>query len=224
MTGASVGDALDVLLASAGSQDRDAALLAEMLPLADALAGSASPPDPARTRRVLRTAARWRYGTTSLPRLVGELHAAALGMPVAASGWRVGASAIRRSESGELVGAGAPPERIGELIDGLDRRVRAAVDPVAAAFDAYADIQVIHPFDDGNGRTGRLMLHLLLERAVGGAVPPVGLLLAAQGRAHEDALLGYDRGRPESWLAHVRACLERAATHAAGALHRAPTT
>ncbi len=61
---------------------------------------------------------------------------------------------------------------------------------VAQAAIAHAQFETIHPFVDGNGRTGRALIHLILRRR-GLAVrvlPPVSLVLATWARDYIDGL------------------------------------
>jgi len=61
---------------------------------------------------------------------------------------------------------------------------------VAQAAIAHAQFETIHPFVDGNGRTGRALIHLILRRR-GLAVrvlPPVSLVLATWAQSYVDGL------------------------------------
>ena len=61
---------------------------------------------------------------------------------------------------------------------------------VAQAAIAHAQFETIHPFVDGNGRTGRALIHLILRRR-GLSVrvlPPVSLVLAAWAQSYIDGL------------------------------------
>ncbi|UUY05081.1 Fic family protein [Svornostia abyssi] len=55
-----------------------------------------------------------------------------------------------------------------------------ALPAVAQAAIAHAQFETMHPFVDGNGRTGRALIHVVLKRRglVTTAVPPVSLVLA----------------------------------------------
>jgi len=86
-----------------------------------------------------------------------------------------------------------PPEYVAGLIDDLLRFVnRDDLSPVLQAAVAHAQFEAIHPFADGNGRTGRALIHFILRRRglAPHFVPPVSLVLAT----HKDAYIrGLDR-------------------------------
>nr|WP_294518577.1 Fic family protein [uncultured Rhodopila sp.] len=65
--------------------------------------------------------------------------------------------------------AGSPvvfpnPQQVPDLMQELGRRIEHAGPAPAAAFDAHFRLAAIHPFADGNGRTARLLMNLLLIR------------------------------------------------------------
>jgi Fic family protein len=120
-----------------------------------------------------------------------------------------------------------PPDRVEELLvdlcafcndDGLPAVAQAAI--------AHAQFETIHPFADGNGRTGRALVHVLLKRRglVGVVVPPVSLVLATWS---EDYVAGLTATRsynaPDSaeavgglnrWVSLFAAALTRAVADA----------
>lgn len=74
-----------------------------------------------------------------------------------------------------------PPERLPELLDDLTMFCNTdSLPAVAQAAIAHAQFETIHPFVDGNGRIGRVLIHLVLRRRGMAArvVPPVSLVLA----------------------------------------------
>ena len=69
---------------------------------------------------------------------------------------------------------------------------------VAQAAIAHAQFETIHPFNDGNGRAGRALLHVMLRN--GGATTrttvPVSAGLLSDTQAYYDALTAYRDGDP----------------------------
>src|SRR5487761_249992 len=84
-----------------------------------------------------------------------------------------------------------PPENVEDLMADLCAfSNKGALPAVAQAAIAHAQFETIHPFVDGNGRTGRALIHLILRRR-GLAVrvlPPVSLVLATWAQSYIDGL------------------------------------
>lgn len=71
-----------------------------------------------------------------------------------------------------------PPDLTPELMQDLVEYVSSNEhDPLLAACVAHAQFEAIHPFDDGNGRTGRALMHLMLRRR--GATSPLPIPFSA---------------------------------------------
>lgn len=73
--------------------------------------------------------------------------------------------------------AGSPvifpnPAKIPALMKGLGGWLQDAPPTPASAFEAHFRLTAIHPFSDGNGRTARLLMNMLLIR---GGYPPVAV-------------------------------------------------
>ena len=73
--------------------------------------------------------------------------------------------------------AGSPvifpnPAKIPQLMEEFGAWLKAAPPNPASAFDAHFRLTAIHPFGDGNGRTVRLLMNLMLIR---GGYPPVAV-------------------------------------------------
>jgi Fic family protein len=65
-----------------------------------------------------------------------------------------------------------PPAEIPALMGDFARWLAAAPDTPETAFTAHRRLVEIHPFNDGNGRTARLLMNLVLIR---GGYPPVAV-------------------------------------------------
>lgn len=74
-----------------------------------------------------------------------------------------------------------PADEVASLLDDLLRYVNGDDHPtLVQAAIAHAQFETIHPFADGNGRTGRALIHVILRRRglAPQFVPPVSLVLA----------------------------------------------
>ncbi|HET9657233.1 MAG TPA: Fic family protein [Kineosporiaceae bacterium] len=108
-----------------------------------------------------------------------------------------------------------PPGLVGPLMADLAGFCsRSDVDPVAHAAIAHAQFETIHPFADGNGRTGRALVHVLLRR--GGlavrTVVPVSTVLLADVNGYFSGLTDYRAGRLDLWLTRFAAATSLAAS------------
>ncbi len=104
-----------------------------------------------------------------------------------------------------------PPEMVATLLDDLCAFCNDdSLPPLAQAAIAHAQFETIHPFVDGNGRTGRALLHLVLRhRGLGLRVlPPISLVLATWSRDYVAGLTD-TRYEGESGSAEARAGLNR---------------
>lgn len=88
-----------------------------------------------------------------------------------------------------------PPEQhVGDLMADLCTFINDdALPPVAQAAVAHAQFETIHPFVDGNGRTGRALVHVILRRrgVAPKAVPPISLILATRAQDYIAGLTSF---------------------------------
>ena len=99
-----------------------------------------------------------------------------------------------------------PPPELTPCLDGWERFLRDdTLPPLVHAGIAHAQFEAIHPFLDGNGRVGRLLITLLLIAR--GIIPSPLLYLSAYFEATREeyyaCLLGVtQRGEWEEWLTY----------------------
>ena len=86
-----------------------------------------------------------------------------------------------------------PPEAVPTLVDDLVQCINAPVSgPIVHAAVVHAQFEAIHPFVDGNGRTGRALIHLMLRRSglTDVCTPPISFSLARRRDDYIRALNG----------------------------------
>ncbi|MDY6054523.1 Fic family protein [Micrococcus sp.] len=109
------------------------------------------------------------------------------------------------------IGGSAPTPHTAQFVPPHQSRVLAAmadlftylrrtdVPVLVQAAIAHAQFETIHPFADGNGRTGRVLVHAVLRRAraTTGMSTPLSAGLLTDTAAYFDALTAYREGDPE---------------------------
>jgi Fic family protein len=110
-----------------------------------------------------------------------------------------------------------PPDRVATLLSDLDRWLhtdKQTLPPLVRAGLAHVQFETIHPFLDGNGRIGRLLIALLVEHW--GLMDQPLLYLSLAFKRHRAAY--YERlaavrttGDWEGWTAFFLACVIEAA-------------
>ena len=95
-----------------------------------------------------------------------------------------------------------PPEYLPELLADLVRYVnRTDVDPVSQAAISHAQFELVHPFADGNGRVGRVLVAWILARRLSLVTPPpVSARIAADVGGYGAGLVLFRRGDLDRWV------------------------
>jgi Fic family protein len=138
---------------------------------------------------------------------------------------------LRRSQNwiggtrpGKAVFVPPPPERVAALLGDLERFIHEAdpkLAPLVRVALVHAQFETIHPFLDGNGRIGRLLIAALLEQW--GLLPEPLMYLSGYLKRHQReyySLLSAVRsdGDWEGWVAFFLEAVEAAATEAERAI------
>jgi Fic family protein len=104
------------------------------------------------------------------------------------------------------------PAHVAPLIEDLvGFAARTDLSPVVHAAIAHARFEVIHPFVDGNGRVGRMLLQHLLVRRLDLATPvPISIPWSWDTDAYIDGLRSYQSGDLNTWIKVAAAAIARA--------------
>lgn len=107
-----------------------------------------------------------------------------------------------------------PPEEVTSLIDDLCTFCNDdALPPLLQAAVAHAQFETVHPFTDGNGRTGRALVQVLLRRRglAPTFVPPISVVLARRRDRYIEGLTLFREDRLTEWLTIFAAATTEAA-------------
>ncbi|MEJ2579679.1 MAG: Fic family protein [Kineosporiaceae bacterium] len=107
-----------------------------------------------------------------------------------------------------------PPEAVPALLTDLCAFIdEQQLPPLVQAGLVHAQFETIHPFMDGNGRTGRALIHVVLRRRglAPAYVPPISVVLAATRGDYIQGLTAFREGDVDAWLLHFAAATARAA-------------
>ncbi len=108
------------------------------------------------------------------------------------------------------------PDRVGAAVDDLVAfAARDDLPPLVHAALTHAQFETIHPFPDGNGRTGRALIHALLRRRglTRSVTVPVSAGLLVDTRAYFDALTAYREGDPAAIVHELARATDDAVTN-----------
>ncbi len=126
----------------------------------------------------------------------GHLPSHLIGAPRDAQGWIGGTSPV------DAALVTPPPEHLGALLDDLVAFAnRTDIDPVTQAAAAHAQFEIIHPYADGNGRVGRVLVGWILTRRLSlVSPPPVSVRIAADRGGYLAGLTRFRLGEADPWV------------------------
>jgi len=115
-----------------------------------------------------------------------------------------------------------PPEDVDRLLTDLCDAINDdRLSPLVQAALVHAQFETIHPFDDGNGRTGRALIHVVLRRRgiARRYVPPISVVLAAAKERYIAGLVSFRGTGVEQWVEYFAAAATRSVHLAGSYLH-----
>lgn len=108
-----------------------------------------------------------------------------------------------------------PPEEVERLLVDLSGLCNSDhLSPLIQAAIVHAQFETIHPFEDGNGRTGRALVHVVMRRRglAPSYVPPISVVLAADKGSYIEGLTLYREGDVAAWLERFAVATAQAAS------------
>ena len=146
---------------------------------------------------------RMRGGFPLSLRLIREMHAILLksgrGAAKQPGEFRRSQNWIGGTRPGNALFVPPPPNQLDECLDALERFLHsedAALPPLIRAGLAHVQFETIHPFPDGNGRTGRALAQSVLRNKglVSSTAVPISAGLLVDIRRYFDALSAFREG------------------------------
>jgi Fic family protein len=98
-----------------------------------------------------------------------------------------------------------PPEEVPRLLKDLCAAINDdTLSPLVQAALVHAQFETIHPFDDGNGRTGRALTHIVLRRRklAPQFIPPMSIIFARARDRYIGGLTSFRGPDVTAWLEH----------------------
>jgi Fic family protein len=95
-----------------------------------------------------------------------------------------------------------PPGELATLLSDLIALAnRDDIDAIAQAAICHAQFEIIHPFGDGNGRIGRVLVAWILTRRLSLVIPPpVSVAIAADVAGYASGLVLFRMGEHDQWI------------------------
>lgn len=107
-----------------------------------------------------------------------------------------------------------PPSDVPALLKDLCRAIEDdSLSPLVQAALVHAQFESIHPFEDGNGRTGRALVQVVLRRRglAPRFLPPISVALANARQRYIDGLTAFRGDDVAQWVGHFADAAARSA-------------
>lgn len=103
-----------------------------------------------------------------------------------------------------------PPEFVSPLMEDLLQFINNdEIDPVSQAAVAHAQFETIHPYGDGNGRIGRILIGWILAHRLDVALtPPVSVFIARDPGGYLAGITMFRLGYLDMWVDWIAAALQ----------------
>jgi len=105
-----------------------------------------------------------------------------------------------------------PPEHLPALMSDLLAYTNdGSTDPVVQAAVAHAQLETIHPWGDGNGRIGRLLVMWIVARRLAVMPPPASVFISSDPGGYLSGLTLFRGGPVDGWVRWFAQLLDQAA-------------
>lgn len=107
-----------------------------------------------------------------------------------------------------------PPEHVARLLDDLCATINDdTLSPLVQAALVHAQFETIHPFDDGNGRAGRALVHVVFRRRgiAPRFIPPISVVFAGERNRYVAGLTRFRGDGVSEWIEQFAGTTIRAA-------------
>jgi Fic family protein len=111
-----------------------------------------------------------------------------------------------------------PPDALDALLTDLCAAINDnLLPPLVQAALVHAQFETIHPFDDGNGRTGRALVHVVLRRrgTASAYLPPISVVIAGARQRYIAGLTSFRGDDVQTWIEYFAGVTTRASRLAA---------
>lgn len=106
-----------------------------------------------------------------------------------------------------------PPEDVPRLLEDLCKAINdESLPPLVQAAIVHAQFETIHPFADGNGRTGRALVQVIFKRRklAPDYLPPISVVLATARERYVAGLTAFRADGVEAWIEQFADATSRA--------------